>query len=205
MKQQIIRSAVALAVAMVGSGAVWAAAADQYPNPGTPNAKFEYLTVTKTGPVSIYFVARNGAPNLATTTLRLSADLGWLGDDLFKGAVNYGDKVQTEVLAAGTVVHVRVASKWAVQGINPATGLPWNSGPAHWGYDYGVVLDSPYYKTGPLINYTYFADFPGDAGAGIPAGLFAGFEGDLQTGDYDYNDIEVVFTNLSRNPFTPAK
>ena len=160
------------------AGTALAADAIPYRARGAENPNFIKLVATTTGPLSAYFLGSN-----AKHTEILHVTVNGKGDtspNVSNKSLTYGQKLDFGNVKAGDVVWVWIA----IPEINVS-----------------VSSQKTVYAPGAALpNAVYATSFSGDKSASIPAGTYVGFEDESylwQGSDWDYNDSEYVFPNLT--------
>jgi len=145
-----------------------------YPAAGVPNPITYTFTAAATGDITAYFYG---------STAAYTNDLGMLVNGVSTGIEGlnnhtspYGLALNLGSVTAGDTL-VFVLNNLAPGGIGP------------WYSDQSMNSDG--------VNHVYSTDFAGDSI--IPAGVFVSFEDLPGGGDYNYNDEDFVFTNVSIN------
>jgi len=145
-----------------------------YPTPGVPNATTYTFTAAATGNITAYFYGSTAAYTNDLSMLVNGVATGIEG--LNNHSSPYGLALNLGSVTAGdTLVFV-------LNNILPGGIGPWYS-------DQSLNSDG--------VNHVYSTDFAGDSI--IPAGVFVSFEDLPSGGDYNYNDEDFVFTNVSIN------
>jgi len=164
------RAWIAAVIAMLAPAAVVKADSIPYPNAGTI-APANTFTATSTGDIVAYFYDSSAAYNSEIGLLVNGVSTGIFGLPNHSSA--YGQSIDLGTVHAGdTLVFQLEVSE---------LGHSWYSDPS-------MNVDG--------VNHTYSTAFSGDST--IPAGTYVAFE-DLPNGsaDFDYNDHQFVFTNVS--------
>lgn len=141
-----------------------------YPNAGTPNPLTYTFTAANTGDVVAYFWGSTAGYTSTLSLLVNGVDTGISG--LNNHASAYGQALNFGNVNAGDSLVFRLNVL--------TTGAAWYS---------SAALNSD------GINHVYSTSFAGDSI--IPAGTFVSFEDLLNGGDFNYNDEDFVFTNVS--------
>jgi hypothetical protein len=160
------------------AGSALAADAIPYPARGAHNPNYIKLVATASGPLSAYFL---GSDAKYTEVLSVSINgKGYTGPNVSNKSLAYGQKLDFGNVKVGDVVWVNIS----IPEINVS-----------------VSSQKVVYAPGAaLSNAVYVTSFSGDKSASIPAGTYVGFEDQSylwQGSDWDYNDSEYVFTNLT--------
>lgn len=164
-----------LACLLAGAAGVAEAGPIPYPTPGIENPVLYTFTATATGDVTAYFHGGAGAAYTNELTMLVNGvPTGIQG--LNNHASAYGDSLVLGTVSAGDVLVFEMVN------ISPGSVGPWYS-------DKGLNSDG--------VNHVYSTDFPGDAF--IPAGIYVAFEDLDAGGDFNYNDLSFVFTNVTLN------
>ena len=165
-----------LALLLCGSGTSARADAIPYPNAGTLNPAVYNFTATATGDIIAYFAGSVATftnelalmvNGVSTGVQGLNNHTSALGQSLDLGHANAGD----------TLTFVMV-------NINPGIGSLYSNPAMNAAYD-GLavgtqhVYSTPYTATSPII----------------PVGTFVSFEDRPFPSDFNYNDLDFVFTN----------
>ena len=172
----ILTAVVAFALAMAGTAR---ADAIPYPTPAVENPVTYTFTASSTGNITAYFYGSTASFTNELTMLVNGVATGIQG--LNNHTSVHGDVlILGSVLAGDTIVFKLVT-------LNPPTGVgPWYS-------DKAMNSDG--------VNHVYSTPFSGDSD--IPAGPFVSFEDLNNGGDFNYNDEDFVFTNVSTTVRTP--
>ncbi len=157
----------------------FASSSVSYPNPGTENAVWYKFIAKTTGPVSAYFVGSKAGFEENIRVVSNGQLLGATG--LSNRYLKYGDSITFGYVLAGDTVSIFLSIPEKNAGV-------WSQ---------KTQISPGFYLT---PNGIYSTHYSGDASGKIPAGVYVGFE-DLafqrQAADWDYNDSEYVFTNVS--------
>lgn len=145
------------------------------------------FTATASGDINAYFA---GATAGYGSVVGMSVNGGAVGPvGLYNQTANYGDVFDLGAVTAGDIITFILEVN--TSGANPASS----------GFDYKLSSDpSANPDTPSSINHIYSAPYAGDGT--IPAGIYVGFEDILaqDNPDYDYDDHQFVFTNVSAAP-----
>jgi hypothetical protein len=143
-----------------------------YPTAGIENPEFYVFTAAADGPVTAYFYSGGGAAFENELTMLVNGvETGTQG--LNNHTSLYGDSLVLGMVSAGDVLVFKMVN------LSPGDVGPWYS-------DHTLNGDG--------IQHVYSTDFGGDAF--IPAGAYVGFEDLPGGGDFNYNDLAFVFTNV---------
>lgn len=160
-----------------------------YPTPGIVNPVTYTFTATTTGTITAYFAGSTAAfdnrlgllvNGVSTGVVGLDNHSSFLGQSLNLGSVNAGD----------TLVFVLVDLTLGKNAYSdPSMNVAYDS--PGYGGSHNHVYATPYTGTGPIID-------------SIPPGTFVSFE-DLPFpgSDFNYNDEDFVFTNVTANNRVP--
>ena len=158
-----------------------------YPSVGTPNPITYTFTATTTGDVIAYFAGSTAAYDnelgllvngISSGVIGLDNHSSSLGQSLDLGHANAGDTL-VFVLQNNTLG----MKAYSDSSLNVAYDINGSVGHNH-------VYSTPYTATSPIFD-------------SIPVGTFVAFE-DLQfpNSDFNYNDEDFVFTNVTGSPTT---
>ena len=165
-----------IAVAALSAGASYAANIIPYPTPGTPITLETYgFTALSNEEVKAYFWGANASDGDDVTMTVNGVPTGVFG--LPNHTSSPGDEFDMGMVHKGDTI---------VFALRDATE--------------GDLLYSVASMNADGFNHAYATPYDGTGGpAGIPAGTFVGFEDRLasQGSDFDYNDDQFVFTNVS--------
>jgi hypothetical protein len=171
-----------LALLLCGSGTSARADAIPYPTSGTPNTASYTFTATVTGDIIAYF---------AGSTALFDNQLGLLVDGVDTGKVGL-DNHTSSLGQSFNLGHANAGQTLTFVLHNLTSNLLAYSDPTMNGsYDFNAsvghqhVYSTAYTQTSPIIDPS------------IPAGTYVSFEDLLfPSSDYDYNDLDFVFTNV---------
>jgi hypothetical protein len=166
------------AFALMGAVASAHAGPYDYATPGIENSTSYTFTASATGDVIAYFYGSDAGYNSTLSLIVNGVAAAVTGLD--NHASGYGAMLNFGSFNAGDelVFRLNVLS----------TGQQWFS-------------DTPLNTDG--LNHIFAMLFPGDLPA-IPSGMYIGFEDMGGGGDFDYNDIQFVFTNVANDVPEPA-
>lgn len=161
----------AFAAAVALSATAAQAAIPAYPTPGVQNPVLYSFTAASTGDLVAYF---------AGSTASFTEDLGLLVNGVDTGI--YGLQNNTTALGASLNFGSVTAGDTLV-----FFARVFNTGETYFS-DKSLNLDG--------VNHVYSTAYAG-GDFGIPAGTFVAFEDLPSGGDFNYNDLTFVFTNVS--------
>lgn len=157
-----------------------------YPDAGTQNTALYTFTASSTGSIGAYFFSGGGASYTNEVTMLVNGVASGI-QGLNNQASAYGSFLDLGTVTAGDVIVFKMVN------ISPGGVGPWYS-------DKSMNSDG--------VNHVYSTDFAGDTT--IPGGTYVAFEDLAGGGDFNYNDLSFVFTNISTTvagvslPGTPA-
>jgi hypothetical protein len=171
-----------LALLVCGLGTSARADAIPYPNSGTPNTASYVFTAAVTGEIIAYFAGSTAAfdnqlgllvNGVDTGVVGLDNHTSMIGQSLDLGHANAGD-------ALTFVLHNLTQGKLAFS--DPTLNVPYDMNGS---VGHQHVYSTPYTATSPILG-------------SIPVGTFVSWE-DLPfpASDFNYNDLNFVFTNVS--------
>jgi hypothetical protein len=171
----LLTAVVAFALAMAGTAR---ADAIPYPTPGVQNPILYTFTATSTGNITAYYFGST-ASYINELTMLVNGSLTGIQGLNTSSSVHGQSLVLGSVNAGDTIVFKMV-------NISPGGVGPWYS-------DKSLNSDG--------VNHVYATSFSGDLA--IPAGTYVSFEDLAGGGDFNYNDENFVFTNVSTRVSTP--
>ncbi len=151
-----------------------------YPSGGTENSVLYTFTASSTGSIGAYFFA--GATAAYTNELTMLVNGTATGiQGLNNKTSGYGSYLDLGTVTAGDVIVFKMVN------LSPGTVGPWYS-------DKSMNSDG--------VNHVYSTDFAGDTS--IPGGTYVAFEDLRGGGDFNYNDLAFVFTNVTTTTSVPT-
>ncbi|MDD3353545.1 DUF4114 domain-containing protein [Zoogloea sp.] len=167
-----------LLVSAVFGASAYAAPAP-YGEPGTQNSTTYSYVAASSGDVSVYFAGGTGGYSLELGLLINGVNTGLYGLNNYTSS--YGQTFNFGPANAGD------ALVFMIRNINPGNVAPWYS-------DVSLNSDG--------VNHVYSSQYSGDNL--IPEGTFIAFEDLEGGGDFNYDDIKFVLTNvIDRNNSVP--
>ena len=172
-----LKSSLVLAALALAAGS---ALADTIPYPGGGQNVATYsFTAQTSGPISAYFLGSGASYDESLGLLVNGTQLGPIGLD--NHSTPYGTELTFGNVTAGDTL------VFFINVVN--TGETYYSVP-------GMNDDG--------AQHIYSTSYSGDAGAGIPAGTYVGFEDLPAAGaDWNYSDEQFAFTNVSSTSAIP--
>ncbi len=175
----------AAAVAMTLSSLGAQAGPIPYATPGVQNATLYTFTAGSTGSIGAYFFSGGGASYTNELTMLVNGVATGI-QGLNNHSSAFGDFLDLGTVSAGDVIVFKMVN------LSPGTVGPWYS-------DKSLNSDG--------VNHVYSTDYTG--GVLVPAGTYVAFEDLNGGGDFNYNDLSFVFTNVRTStnvpePATPA-
>jgi Domain of unknown function (DUF4114) len=157
-----------------------------YPSAGVENTTLYTFTAASTGVIGAYFFS-GGAASYENELTMLVNGVATGIQGLNNQSSAYGAYLDLGTVTAGDVIVFKMVN------IAPGGVGPWYS-------DKSLNSDG--------INHIYSTDYAGD-GSTVPGGTYVAFEDLTGGGDFNYNDLSFVFTNISTStgvpvPATPA-
>jgi len=171
----LMTAVVVFAFAMAGTAF---ADAIPYPTSGVQNPVTYTFTATSTGTITAYFAGSTAAYTNDLTML-VNGTLSGL-EGLNNHTSAYGQAFNLGSVNAGDTIVFKLVN------LSPGGIGPWYS-------DKSMNSDG--------VNHVYATTFSGDSF--IPVGTFVSFEDLPNGGDFNYNDEDFVFTNVSARVSTP--
>ena len=175
----------ALGLGMLTSGQAQAAI-NLYPDAGTENPALYTFTAASDGPLIAYFAGNHGSYRNLLGVLVNGTDRQIYGLDSLSSAagdsLSFGDVVAGDLLTFFILVNVSDDDEG-----NPVTDLSYYS-------DKSLNLDG--------MNHVYSNAYEG-GDFGIPAGTYVAFEDLSRDGDFNYADLDFVFTNVAVSSGVP--
>lgn len=157
-----------------------------YPDAGTPNPALYTFTATSSGPIIAYFAGNRGSYENILGLLVNGTDVGIYGLNSLSAVA--GDSLNFGNVNAGDVLTFFIH-------VNPnedGDGDPSN--------------DRYFYSNKALnfdgVNHVYSSSYAG-GDYDIPAGTYVAFEDLDYGGDFNYADLDFVFTNVSVSSAVP--
>lgn len=171
-----IAAAATLALASLGAHA----GPIPYPSAGTQNPVLYTFTASSTGSIGAYFFSGGGASYTNELTMLVNGVATGI-QGLNNHTSAYGSFLDLGAVTAGDVIVFKMVN------LSPGTVGPWYS-------DKSMNSDG--------VNHVYSTDFAGDST--IPGGTYVAFEDLRGGGDFNYNDLSFVFTNVSTSTSVPT-
>lgn len=176
-----VACAVSLAISSLGAHA----GPIPYANVGVENATLYTFTAASTGSIGAYFFSGGGAAYTNELTMLVNGVASGI-QGLNNHTSAYGAFLNLGSVSAGDVIVFKMVN------LSPGTVGPWFS-------DESMNSDG--------VNHVYSTDYTGDIT--VPAGTYVAFEDLNGGGDFNYNDLSFVFTNVRTStnvpePTTPA-
>ena len=170
---QVSFSRIAAAAALAASSLCAHAGPIPYPNAGVENPTLYSFTATSTGNIGAYFFSGGGASYTNELTMLVNGVATGI-QGLNNQTSAYGAYLDLGTVTAGDVL------VFVMVNLSPGGIGPWYS-------DKSLNSDG--------INHIYSTDFAGDGT--VPGGTYVAFEDLDGGGDFNYNDLAFVFTNVS--------
>lgn len=178
MKTGNTKRAAILALALAAAGVAHAGPIP-YPDKGKENPVLYSFSAAADGDITAYFLSKGSAWYTNVLTMLVNGVASGV-----RGLNN-----QTAALGASLVlgsVHAGDSIVFEMINLNPGTVGPWYS-------DKSMNSDG--------LNHVYSTNFLGNNLA--PAGTYVAFEDQRMGGDFNYNDLAFVFTNISTTTSVP--
>lgn len=176
MRKTLAALSVTVALCLAGNAQ---ASPSPYPTPGIPNATTYAFTASSAGDITAYFAGSTASYDNALSLLVNGVSTGIVGLD--NHSSSYGQLLDFGAVNAGDVLVFELIN------LNPGGIGPWYS-------DASMNSDG--------VNHVYSSAYAGDSS--IPAGTYVAFE-DLPASrsDFNYNDEDFVFTNVTASNNVP--